>query len=375
MGIHADEFFEGKRPWSKIKDQILGSYLVPYLHKVSLLKEPIILVDCFAGPGKFIKDNSTGSPLMFCQIAKKHSPNSCISILVNKSKNHHKKLTELLESFIKDKKAFAIHGDATSLLSQLSELISSHTLFIYLDPFGLKDFDFSSLIPYFSRSIKYSSEMLINVSIPTIHRLSGKRTIKETGVISEAIKKKHNTLSAALGGDYWKKYLFDSKLTPKQQVEATMNEYQNNLRKYLPIVGACPVFESSDRSTIKYYIVFASRHIDSAILLNDIMFKAYWNHVWGAITKNTLFESLDAENALPVNYYTSLEEVILDNLQRKNYSRIKLWEKIVLDNFMRYKSSDYRKIVVELLEKRKIGFTDTKGTGRLNDSSILYLKK
>ena len=29
----SDEFFEGKRRWSKIKDEVLGNYMTPYLAK------------------------------------------------------------------------------------------------------------------------------------------------------------------------------------------------------------------------------------------------------------------------------------------------------------------------------------------------------
>ena len=46
-----EKFFEVKKPWSKIKDQIISKYLVPYLSKVKELKKPIIIIDAFAGPG------------------------------------------------------------------------------------------------------------------------------------------------------------------------------------------------------------------------------------------------------------------------------------------------------------------------------------
>ena len=63
-----DQFFEVKRPWSKIKDQILGAYLKPYLAKVKQLGKPIVLIDGFAGKGRF-RDGSDGSPLIMCKVA------------------------------------------------------------------------------------------------------------------------------------------------------------------------------------------------------------------------------------------------------------------------------------------------------------------
>ena len=46
-----DEFFERKRSWSKIKDKIVGDYIVCYLKTVRYLRRPILIVDGFAGPG------------------------------------------------------------------------------------------------------------------------------------------------------------------------------------------------------------------------------------------------------------------------------------------------------------------------------------
>lgn len=54
------EFFKGKRTWSIIKDQIIKDYLAPYLSKVSKLNKRIVIVDAFAGPGRF-DDGSIGS--------------------------------------------------------------------------------------------------------------------------------------------------------------------------------------------------------------------------------------------------------------------------------------------------------------------------
>ncbi len=43
--IREAEFFKSKRPWSKIKDKVIGHYLVPYLRKVSKLRRQIIIVE------------------------------------------------------------------------------------------------------------------------------------------------------------------------------------------------------------------------------------------------------------------------------------------------------------------------------------------
>ena len=46
-----DTFFEGKRPWSVIKDKVIGDYIKPFKNKVAKLNRPILFIDAFAAPG------------------------------------------------------------------------------------------------------------------------------------------------------------------------------------------------------------------------------------------------------------------------------------------------------------------------------------
>ncbi len=62
-------FFKEKRAWSRIKDELLKAYLVPYLAKVSRTRRPIIVADCFAGKGRF-DSGEPGSPLIIANIIK-----------------------------------------------------------------------------------------------------------------------------------------------------------------------------------------------------------------------------------------------------------------------------------------------------------------
>jgi three-Cys-motif partner protein len=372
MAVDHDEFFEEKREWSKIKDKVLGSYMPPYFEKVKRLGKKIVVIDAFAGQGKF-KDGSAGSPLILSQLAKKHVGSQGMLVLVNKKKLHHDKLTYLLQSFIEAGLVKTINGDSNVLLNELLKTLSDETLLLYLDPFGLKGCDFNTILPYLNRDNKHSSELLMNISVPIIHRLAAKNVKEENE--TERIKTFRQTLTSALGGDYWKKYLMDDSLNPNQQIESLMFEYKTGLLRYLPFVGYCPVYESHDSSTLKYYIFFASRHADAAILMNDIMFSAYWHHNKTATTKGTLFAEADLDFVLPANYLETIKKAVFEQLGSDKLRRIDLWEKIVIDKFMRFKSSDFKSIVSEMCKKGICGFVDTKGTGRLNDDSIIYVKK
>ncbi len=169
-------FFKGKRPWSKIKDKILGQYMPPYLAKVATLGKPIILVDAFAGPGKF-EDDSAGSTLIICQAAEQRVRDSYQAIFVNREKEHHDQLSHVLSSFIEQKKVIPIHGTADALLTQVRGLLRDHTVFLYLDPFGLKGCEFSVIEPFLRRDRAYSTEIVLNLSIPTMHRLAARKAV------------------------------------------------------------------------------------------------------------------------------------------------------------------------------------------------------
>ena len=85
------DFFSGKRKWSRLKDQVLRSYLPPYLKKVNRLGKAIVLVDSFAGPGMFEEDNEEGSPLIICKTANEFVPGRFLALLVNNDLQYHKR--------------------------------------------------------------------------------------------------------------------------------------------------------------------------------------------------------------------------------------------------------------------------------------------
>lgn len=61
-----ENFFRKKKGWSLIKDQIFDYYLTPYIAKILTTRKPLIIIDCFAGKGKF-DDQAIGSPLIIAQ--------------------------------------------------------------------------------------------------------------------------------------------------------------------------------------------------------------------------------------------------------------------------------------------------------------------
>ena len=92
-----NDFFKAKRPWSKIKDEVLRNYLVPYLTKVAQLRQRIIFVGAFAGKGVFIPHWKLDQIRQLQISLLPKSVQQKISYLVRKSHEACKKAKQLLE--------------------------------------------------------------------------------------------------------------------------------------------------------------------------------------------------------------------------------------------------------------------------------------
>ena len=178
MSEYEDDFFKGKRPWSVIKDQVLSSYMSPYLAKVKSLGKRILLIDGFAGPGVF-DDHSAGSPLVMCQAAEKFAKGNYQAFFFNKEPHFHEKLKDILEKGGWFGAATPVLGDTTKLLPQLPALLRDQTVFLYLDPFGPTGCPYHLIEPFLTRNQTYSTELVIMMHMPIAHRLAARHAVEE----------------------------------------------------------------------------------------------------------------------------------------------------------------------------------------------------
>ena len=365
-------FFKGKRPWSKIKDQILGQYMPPYLAKVARLRKPIILIDAFAGPGKF-DDGSAGSPLIICQAAERRIRDNYLAIFVNSEKEHHDQLSHVLSTFIDRKKVIPIHGTADALLAKVRDVLGENTVFLYLDPFGLKGCEFSIIESFLRRDSAFSTEIVVNLSIPVMHRLAARKAVAAGRSDVRLIRAFHERLTKVLGGEYWKDLLWDDLKDAEAKAAEVMAVYREKILRLderRAYSGSCPVREKEGSGT-KYYVTFYSRHRDAMLLMNDVMCAAYHQRMHEAWSEGTLFANTNWQDNRDTQ---GLEGTILAaSREAPCKSRLELWVDIVQKAFMRHTGSEYRKAVAKLVRDKKLAFDDVKGTGRLNDQALLYL--
>lgn len=378
MSDYHDDFFDEQKPWSRLKNRILGSYLPPYLAKVAKRSERIVLVDAFAGPGRFL-DGSAGSPLIICKTAEQFARGKYDAYFFNNRRPHHEMLSSILAKQGIDS-AHSIYGDAIEQLRQLVDSLRDETLFLYLDPYGL-NCEFEILRPLLDRNKRYSTEILINLHMPITHRLGSRHKVRHDGIESTKIQSYHDKLTRVYGGDYWEDILIWRDFeTTKERERVLVTNYREKLSStgYLTYTGACPIHEKSDSAT-KYAMVFASPHQDALLLLNDNMCKSFHDHMHNQWARDSIFAGSSWTEWRDAN---RIREIVLRQIQEfPGETRKELWFRIVREHFMLFTKSEFGKAVQYLLDIGKIecitpiekgGIRPTK---RLNDDCTFKLSE
>lgn len=161
--VLSEKFFKKKRDWSKIKDDILGCYLVPYFTKILRTTKDIVYVDAFAGVGIF-EDGSNGSPIIAynaSQNINKDGTNNNISfVLIEKSKKNYNKLANNVKNF---NNTTIINDNYENTIIDILKKQINKNLFLYVDPFGIKNIKMKYFEEIKNCSL-YSSEILLNLN-------------------------------------------------------------------------------------------------------------------------------------------------------------------------------------------------------------------
>jgi three-Cys-motif partner protein len=373
MGNYEDNFFKGKQPWSLIKDAVLSCYIEPYIAKVKRLGKQIVLIDGYAGPGVF-EDGGKGSPMILCSAAEKFAKGCYTAYFFNNEKKYHEKLEAAIRDTGWSHSAHCILGDSLELIKQKSQILKDHTVFLYLDPFGLKGCGFDQIEPFLTRNIDYSTEIVLNMCMPAAHRLAACYAV-EKGKEDLQIKSNRQLLTTVFGGDYWKDIVCQENIDKETKESQLINAYLTKLRKYLPYAGCCPIREASDRQ-IKYFMIFVSRHPHAMLLMNDCMYQAYFAGMHKADFAGTLFENLDWKKDMPLPEENTLESLktVIEGLvsQYPGEDRDAIWLKVVQASFMRYDHSLYLEALKQLSKERIIQYSVDPRTKKPNKHSKLF---
>jgi three-Cys-motif partner protein len=349
------EFFRKKKSWSKYKDLILDYYLEPYLAKVATLRRPILVVDCFAGPGEF-DDGEPGSPLI---ISKRLEPiqNRGVEVMafyVEKDPT----LFERLKSGTRDAKVPVRTrlGDFRKYVDEIVELAHSRTVFVYLDPIKPSDLLFSDMECVY-RQLEHgrSVEVLINfMSTGFLRAVCGR---KDRILTENALKTEHPFVlkwDAVAGGTYWHDILFAG-YADVDCVERLAEGYCQRLRQRFKWVISYPIRDKYKNEFPKYHLTFGSRHSDAVELMNRAMVKARREFVGTQFVDGCLFPN--QPNSEVVNPHEIESLVISTSLRIGKVTWRELRVAATIESPCKYTDSEFNKAIKLAIQGRKVGST------------------
>lgn len=380
-----DDFFNAKRPWSQYKDLILGYYLEPYIPKVNTIGKPILVVDCFAGPGQF-KDGKPGSPLIISSAIQKWRAKGVDirGIFIEENKQHFESLEKLLQPYADFAKPR--HGRFENHLPEFAALATQNTVFMYVDPYTVKALLFEPMRRVYQQIqiAGASVEVLINFNAATFMRwgLAAMKRLRRLDVIDVPMDEDNEpygqddptesieiaTLNEIAGGEYWQSIALDIAVPFAAKLEQLMQGYAKLMTGPFRWVCWYGVKAKYHHTVPKYYLVYATRSDYGIELMNDAMCKARREFVKDEFPQNgALFDMTPASETIDMTKLCGdLMQLVPSN---EVFTRRKLRIKALSQYFGRYSTSDYTKAVAELLKGHKL--FSRSGKSRINDQEPL----
>ena len=289
MTKNNDDFFIKKKPWSEVKDDLLGCYFKPYVSKILHTYKPLVYIDCFAGKGKF-DDGKPGSPLIALRII-----DECMMQTKTKTANIEKCFIELNHAtdLTKNLNGFSdvkiISGKYENEIMKYLSNKSGCNVFLYIDPYGIKALD-CRLFDQIAENSFNSIEMLINMnSFGFIREACRAMRIEYKDVdefeeiveydttIMNASDQSIQELTDIAGGDYWKTIVSDYKALKINGYETERRfavQYCQRLKQKFKYVLNMPIrLQKGHRP--KYRMIHATNHEDGCVLMYENICKRW----------------------------------------------------------------------------------------------------
>ncbi len=286
MAKKNDDFFVEKKPWSKVKDELLGCYLKPYVAKIIHTRKPLAYIDCFAGKGKF-DDGSPGSPLIALDIIKQGLASTKIDDNVEIGAtfidlNYSSELEKNLEGYMGVK---TVSGAYENTIDRILESKKGYNVFLYIDPYGIKALDCTKFDSFASGQFN-TIELLINMNsfgfireacnaLGTKFKVDDKDffvdLVEYEPTVLDATDKSIEALNRIAGGDYWKEIITrykEGEIDGYKAEKEFSEQYCNRLSKSYKYVLNMPIRIQQNHHP-KYRMIHATNHPAGCVLMAD----------------------------------------------------------------------------------------------------------
>ncbi|MCK4760750.1 MAG: three-Cys-motif partner protein TcmP [Candidatus Aminicenantes bacterium] len=346
--VASNDFFEKKKNWSLLKDQIIENYLKPYIAKILFTRKPLVIVDCFAGKGKF-DDEKFGSPLIIAEHIKTVLESDAYLNKMIKAIFIEKKYFRELEENLKGYKGcYSLEGSFEHHIQSISRISKNSNLFLYVDPYGIKSLDFSNFKALAERSF-HTTELLMNFNSFGFLR-EGARLLKYESLLEEFDdfdyelddKNSIENMNRIAAGDYWQEILTkksNGEISMFKAEEYFMKEYSKKIQKIYNYSVNIPIRKKTEQLP-KYRLIFGTNHKDGLFLMVEQMNKA-----WKEILDNARggMKILFEEFLFPDMTVMSHFDVEADILNSLSVEREILYEDLLVKLIEKYGISYYEK--------------------------------
>lgn len=285
MSKKNDDFFKEKKPWSEVKDQLLGCYFKPYVQKILHTYKPLVYVDCFAGKGKF-EDGNPGSPLIALDIIKE-----CLATTTMEATdisttfidlNYADDLTENLKEY---PNVVIVDGKYEDHIKGILKDKRGSNVFLYIDPYGIKALR-CSMFDGFANGQFNSIELLINLNSfgfvrEACNALGAQYVVDDPTIFDDLVEYEPTKMTASdksvrdlneiAGGDYWQAIIEDYKagrIDGYQAEEYFAEQYCRRLMDSFTYVLNMPLRIKRGQRP-KYRMIHATNHRDGCLLMVD----------------------------------------------------------------------------------------------------------
>lgn len=286
MAKKNDDFFVEKKPWSRVKDELLGCYLKPYVAKILYTHKPLAYVDCFAGKGKF-EDGQPGSPLIALDIFKQGLASTKLDGEARIGAafidiNYASDLETNLSAYPGVK---IVSGAYEDTIEGLLKFKTGCNVFLYIDPYGIKALDCTKF-DSFANGHFNTIELLINMNSfgfirEACNAMGTQFKIGDDGffddlveydpTILDATDKSIEALNRIAGGDYWKELIArykNGEINGYKAEECFSEQYCQRLSKSYTYVLNMPIRIQQDQHP-KYRMIHATNHPGGCVLMAD----------------------------------------------------------------------------------------------------------
>lgn len=355
----------------------------PYLPKIATQRAPILIVDAFAGPGKF-GDREFGSPQIICQnveIALSKGLSVSVSIMcIESDEELFKDLTKSIEPF---SFVTAKHGEFGDYIDEIERQAKNHSVFLYVDPWTVEGLEWERMDRVFQHLniSNMSIEILLNFNARSFVRrglaalkLSSPESDPEIEDLEEidapfATPPSIERLNLVVGGDWWRPIL-SSTSNFSSKVQDMTKGVCSLLSKRFKEVCYSPIKAQPHHMIPKYFLIFASRHPDALILMNVQMVKSRKTLAELAKPKEpTLFEMRSIELVPDIEI---LPEVILKYVSKPTKRGIVILN-IIRECFGQFAHKDIRGCIENMLIYGKL--RSETGKTRINDNVKIFFAR